>query len=324
MATRTTSDALERRDFLKAGLLAGVGLTLPDCLGLAWAGHSRRTAEARYGIFIRLAGGPSHLDTFDMKPNASDDYRGPFKPVKTNVPGVQFCEHLPKLAKCADKFAILRGVTHTLGAHRQAAEYVNTGIGPIASGPSRQVTDISKESPAFAAPFGQEPFGANCLEACHQIESGVRFVTLSQGGWDTHQDNFTKLRESLLPQLDTALSALLNGLDQKGLLESTAILVTGEFGRTPRISNRCVRGGRDHYPRCMFMLMAGGSVRGGQVIGASDDTGSLPSADGYSPDDAIASFRHNLGIGHTEECYANTGTPPAIVRDGNLIRELFS
>ncbi len=324
MANDAISDGLRRRDLLKAGFLAGAGLTLSNYCGLARAGRLERTPTARAGILIRLAGGPSHLDTFDMKPNAPDEYRGPFKPIKTNVPGVEFCEHLPKLAQCADKFAILRGVTHTLGAHQQAAEYVNPGISPLDSGRSHKALDIGEESPAFAAPFGQDPFGASCLLACRQIEFGARFVTVSQGGWDTHHANFTKLRESLLPQLDTGLSALLNGLDQKGLFESTGVLVTGEFGRSPKISDRCVKGGRDHHPRCMFMLMAGGGISGGQVVGESDDTGSLPAADGYSPDDALASFRHNLGIGYTEECFTSTGAPSAIVRDGNVIRELFS
>ena len=104
----------------------------------------------------------------------------------------------------------------------------------------------------------------------------MRFVATTLGGWDTHQDNFTRLKTNLLPKLDTGLAALFNGLEQKGLLESTVVFVTGEFGRTPKINTRSAEGGRDHYPRCMFMLMAGGGMRGGQVIGESDDTGIGP------------------------------------------------
>ncbi|MCH5378260.1 MAG: DUF1501 domain-containing protein [Planctomycetes bacterium] len=437
MAIHRTCDGIPRRDFLKVGALGAGGLTLAGYLRLAEAGEVADSARARCGIFINLNGGPSHLDTFDMKPDAPAEYRGIFNPTKTNVPGVQFCEHLPQLAKCADKFAIVRGVTHTLAAHQLGTEYVNTGTRPLASleypgygavmaketeaenpedlpsfvaipngnqrpgflgvkyaplntgatpragapfsvrgialgsdltvahvkrreqllheldstfqgiekqsqllegldrfsqqahaiitSPrSRQAFDISKESPAFAKPFGEDPFAVSCLLACRLIDAGVRFVTLSLGGWDTHQDNFTKLRENLLPKLDTGLAALLNGLEQKGLLDSTAVFVTGEFGRTPKINNRSAEGGRDHYPRCMFMLMAGGSVRGGQVVGESDDKATLPKADGYSPDDVAASFYQNLGIDYTKEYHTNTGRPITIVRNGKAIRKLFS
>ena len=132
MATHKTCDGLSRRDCLKSGLLGGVGLTLSGYLQLANAGMVRKP-KADSAIFINLAGGPSHLDTFDMKPDAPDTVRGSFNPIKTNVSGVQISEHLPNLAKCADKFAILRGVSHTLAAHRLGSEYVNTGSRPLPS-----------------------------------------------------------------------------------------------------------------------------------------------------------------------------------------------
>jgi hypothetical protein len=189
---------------------------------------------------------------------------------------------------------------------------------------SREAFDISKESPAFAEPFGEDPFGVSCLLATRLIENGVRFVTLSLGGWDTHQNNFSRLSDTLLPTLDTGLAALFNGLAQKGLLDSTAVFVTGEFGRTPKINDKSAEGGRDHYPRCMFMLMAGGSVRGGQVIGESDNKAAGPAHAGFSPDDAAASFYHNLGIDYTKEYHTTTGRPITIVRGGTTIRHLFS
>lgn len=440
MAIHKNCEGLVRRDFLKAGVLGGVGLTLSNYLRLAHAGQVSANAKARYGIFINLPGGPSHMDTFDLKPDAPQEYRGTFNPIATNVPGIQISEHLPKLAKCMDKFAILRGVTHTLGAHRLGSEYVNTGTKPLPSlefpgygavvaketeginpvdlpsfvavpnaglqGPgylgvryaplatgatpragapfsvrgislgggltveeveqrqgllkdldqtfasieskdqlldgldqfgqqahsiitsrrSREAFDISKESPAFSQQFGETSFGVSCLLATRLIESGVRFVTLSLGGWDTHQDNFTRLKERQLPPLDEGLSALLTGLEQKGLLDETAIFVTGEFGRTPKINSRTAEGGRDHYPRCMFMLMAGGGIRGGQVVGRSDEKATLPASEdeGFSPDDAAATFFHNLGIDHTKEYHTNTGRPITIVRDGSVIRPLFA
>lgn len=130
MATFKTCDGMRRRDFIKVGALGVGGLTLGNYLQMAAAGEAGgRTAKA--GIFINLPGGPSHMDTFDLKPDAPKEYRGLFNPIKSNVSGVEFCEHLPKLAGCADKFAILRGVSHTLGAHALGQEYVTTGSPPL-------------------------------------------------------------------------------------------------------------------------------------------------------------------------------------------------
>jgi hypothetical protein len=433
MAFSLTCDGIRRRDFLHVGAL-GVGLSLSGYLRLAAAGEVGK-AKAKSAIFINLTGGPSHMDTFDLKPNAPAEFRGQFNPIKTNVPGVEISEHLPKLAQCADKFAILRGVTHTLGAHELGTEYVNTGSRPIPSleypgygavvtkelgGPqdlppfvaipnsnqrpgflgvqyaplnttsapragqpysvrgialgngitieeierrnslladldktfaavesnsqlltgldrfteqahsiitsrrAREAFDVSKESPAFSKPFGETPFGMSCLLGTRLIESGVRFVTLTLGGWDTHTSNWTRLKTRLLPDLDVGLSSLLNGLAEKGLLDTTTVFVTGEFGRTPKINTRDAEGGRDHYPRCMFMVMAGGGVKGGQVLGESDETASAPKNDGFSPDDAAATFYHTLGIDHTQEYHTNTGRPITIVRDGHVIEKLLS
>lgn len=434
MTQHRTCDGLRRRDLLKIGSLSVGGLTLAGYNQLAAAGQVT-PGRAERAIFIELPGGPSHMDTFDLKPNAPDTHRGAFNPISTNVPGIQISEHLPKLAQCMDKFVILRGVSHTLAAHRLGQEYVNTGSKPIpaleypsyasvvakerpsdpdipdavavpraSQGPgflgirysaletnaspsfgrpfsvrgislpggigveevkrrqsllqkldrrfaelekndqmldgldrfgdqaysmitsprARQAFDISNEPESFAKQFGEESFGQSCLLALRLVESGVRFVTVQLGGWDTHTDNFTKLKTNNLPKLDAGLSGLLNGLAQRGLLESTAVYVTGEFGRTPKINSRSAEGGRDHYPRCMFMLMAGGGVRGGQVIGESDDTASGPRHDGISPDDVAASFYHNLGIDPTLEYASSTGRPITLVRDGSVINQLFS
>lgn len=432
MSNHRTCDGMLRRDCLKAGLLGAGGLSLANYLQLAEAGEIRN-AKADRAIFIELPGGPSHLDTFDPKPEAPDNIRGKFKAIDTNVPGIRISEHLPKMAKCADKYAVLRGVSHTLAAHELGREYVNTGSRPLASlehpafgstvvsqmptpkdipslvavpragqGPgylgiqyaaletnstpkfgqpysvrglssagitmdeinrrqallskldrrfasaesdrqlldgldrfgsqayamitsakARAAFDISREPASFAEPFGEDPFGLSCLLALRLVEAGVRYVTVQLGGWDTHQDNFSKLSGDLLPKLDTGLSALLNGLEQRGLLSSTAVLTTGEFGRTPKINQRSAEGGRDHYPRCMFMLMAGGGVKGGQVIGESDATASAPKNDAISPDDVAASFYHNLGIDPAMEFQTETGRPITLVRDGKIISSLF-
>ena len=429
-----TCDGVNRRDALRIGSLALGGLTIGGYARMAAAG-AIAGGKADRAIFIDLPGGPSHIDSFDPKPNAPAEIRGEFKTISTNVPGIQFSEHVPKLAAVADKFCVLRGVSHTLAAHRLGREYVGTGskpipalqypsfgsvvskqfVGPddlpqnvsvpksghgagflgirhaafetnstptpgrpyevrgismptgidietikrrqtllskldrrfesiessdplmqgldrfgdqayqmITSTKAREAFDISRESSAFAKPFGETSFGQSCLLALRLVESGVGFVSVQLGGWDTHQDNFTKLKTNQLPKLDEGLAALFAGLEQRGLLERTAVMVTGEFGRTPKINDKSAEGGRDHYPRCMFMLMAGGGVRGGQVIGESDDTAAGPRHEAITPDDVAASFYSNLGIDPTMEFDTSTGRPITLVRDGHVIPGLFA
>jgi hypothetical protein len=420
-----------RRDFIKVGALAGLGVTLPGYLRRAAAGEIA-DAKGKSAIFVYLGGGPTHMDTFDLKPDSPEEFRGEFKPIKTNVEGMEICEHLPRLAQCGDKFAILRGVSHTLAAHELGTKYMITGNRPLPSlvfpgygavvskerpGPSdlppfvaipdtpqspgylgvahapfrvgttpqpgrpfsvrgitlqggltvtdverrtqlardldtvfgefegssdllsgldrfseqafdilrskraRDAFDVGKESPEVAEPFGAHAFGQSCLLATRLIEAGVRFVTVTFGGWDTHRNNFETLKTQRLPQLDDGLSALFNTLAAKGLLESTTVFVTGEFGRTPKVNQNA---GRDHWARAMFVLLAGGGMKGGQVIGASNDKGQEPLDRTITPDEVAASFYHSLGIDHTKEYYTNTGRPVIIVRDGKVIPELFA
>src|SRR4051794_4061807 len=127
-----TCDGIRRRDFLRVGALGATGLSLADYLRLAEAGEVR-SARATSAVFINLTGGPSHIDTFDLKPDAPAEYRGEFRPINTNVPGMAFCEHLPRLARCGDKFALLRGVSHSLTEHQMGTKYLNTGNRPLPS-----------------------------------------------------------------------------------------------------------------------------------------------------------------------------------------------
>jgi hypothetical protein len=430
MATNRYCDGIKRRDFLKVGALGAAGLNLASYLRLASAGQVTQ-AKAKSAIFINLTGGPTHMDTFDLKPDSPSEYRGEFNPIETKVSGVQISEHLPKLAQCADKFAILRGVSHTLAAHELGSKYLNTGNRPLPSlefpgygaviakelqtpadlppfvaiPNSRQVAgylgvryaglqtnntpragqpftvrgislsggltieqlekrqklladldttfkglessnelvdgldrfaqqaydmisspraraafDISQESPEVAKMFGEDSFSQSCLLSTRLIEAGVRFATVTNGGWDTHTDNFNRLKTRLLPELDAALAGLFNALEAKGLLESTTVFVTGEFGRTPKLN---ARGGRDHWPRAMFVLMGGGGLKGGQVIGASDEKGMGPADEAITPDQVAASFYHTLGIDYTKEYHTSTGRPVMIVREGALIDRLI-
>ncbi|MCA9134238.1 MAG: DUF1501 domain-containing protein, partial [Planctomycetales bacterium] len=194
----------------------------------------------------------------------------------------------------------------------------------ITSPQAREAFDISREAPSFARQFASDGFSQSCLLAIRLVEAGVRFVSLSLGGWDTHTDNFSRLKEKLLPPWDAGLSALLIGLQQRGLLDSTAVMATGEFGRTPKINARSSEGGRDHYPRCMCMLLAGAGMRGGQVVGESDATAAGPRHEALKPDDAAASFYHSLGIDPGKEYYTDSGRPITLVRDGTVIRQLFA
>ncbi len=431
MTTHRYCDGLPRRDFLQIGAIGSAGLALSSYLRLADAGEVQ-PAKGKSAIFVYLGGGPPHMDTFDMKPDSPVEFRGEFNPIETNVSGLQVCEHLPKLATCANKYAVLRGISHTLAGHELGTSYVNSGSRPvpsliypgygaviskelkgatdlphfvaipntpqrvgylgvryaalqtnttptaglpfsvrgislgvgqtpekfaarqqllgkldtgldefkgssklvegldrfgqqaydlISSPRARQAFDVSLEDAKIAEPFGVSKFGQSCLLATRLIEAGVKFATVSFGGWDTHSGNFKKCKESLLPELDAGLAALFTTLDLKGLLDSTTVFVIGEFGRTPKINDKA---GRDHWPRAMFAILGGGGIRGGQVIGASDDKGQGPAAEPITLDQVAASFYHSLGIDFRKEYHTSIGRPVTIVREGALIPGLFS
>jgi hypothetical protein len=184
---------------------------------------------------------------------------------------------------------------------------------------SREAFDLRREPESITALFGSDPFSQSCLLATRLVQSGVRFVTVNHGGWDTHADNFATLKNKILPPFDAGLSGLLLALHAKGMLDSTAVFVTGEFGRTPKVTKI---GGRDHYPRAMFCLLAGGGVRGGQVVGASDARGEEPKDRAITPDDVAATFYRTLGIDPTKEYHTPSGRPVMIVRHGKALAEL--
>jgi len=425
-------DGIERRDFIKVGALAGLGVSLPQWISQSQAGEIKER-KSKAAIFVRLTGGPSHMDTFDMKPNAPSTHKGEFNEISTKVPGIKISEHLPKLAKCTDKFAIVRGISHSLAAHQLGQQYLASGNRPIASlqyptygsvvakelggpeelppfiaipnqnnnptgflgveyGPfdtgatpqkgrpmrvrglastpgmslddierkqnlisrydkrfgslkyedkilagmdefsrkaylmmrspaAKKAFDLAKEPNSIGNLFGAGGFSQSCLLSTRLVEAGVPFVTISYGGWDTHQDNFNKLKDVNLPELDDGLAGLFQTLELKGLLESTTVFVSGEFGRTPKIN---ARGGRDHYPRAMFSLFAGGGIDAGQVVGESDKNGEGPKDWKITPDDLAATLYYTLGIDYKKEYHTPTGRPVMIVRDGSVIRELLS
>ena len=419
-----------RRELLKVGAL-GAGLTLTQYLRLQAAQPSLKTK--RSAIFVFMEGAPSHQDTFDLKPDAPADVRGEFNPIQTNEASVQVCEHLPMLAQRADRYAIIRGITHNVADHGLAKKYLLTGnkasqtvnypeygsvvshefpsardvptyvsidesfVGPgylgsryspltadkpkhgvpysvrgvslkegltvekykshkqllddldvafrgfeelddqiigmdrfqeqaydIISAPrTRAAFDLSQENESETNRFGKHEFGRSLLLAARLIEAGVHFVTVrlrpAEFDFDTHSDNFSRLR-TLLPPFDRGLAALLDRLEERDLLSSTAVMAAGEFGRTPRINKG---GGRDHWARAMCALMAGGDVQGGQVIGETDSIAAEPKSVGFTPDDLAATFMTNVGIDPLTEFRSNVGRPVTLVRDGRPIQRLF-
>jgi hypothetical protein len=400
-----------------------------------------------------LWGGPSHLDTFDMKPDAPAEYRGPFEPIATTVAGLQVCELLPGLARRAGRFALLRalhhessdhGVAGTIGLTGSVAGAVglggleNTkalrpstgaivgrlrqaepgslppyivlgsplhqglrravgegggslgstydpfrldyapgvglklpeatlpegvsaarlearwnllkrlgagGVGRLAAGPvarlerhhdlahtlvaSRQrmaALDVEREPARVRSMYGSHRFGQCCLIARRLVEDGTAFVQVNwsthvegpedagDGGWDMHDRYFQIMQDRHGWMLDQALSALLDDLHDRGLLESTLVVAVGEFGRTPKIN---ARAGRDHWNTCYSALLAGGGVQGGRVIGASDRRGEQPIDRPVTPADLGATVLARLGIGTTD--LTGIGLTPA----GEVIEDLF-
>jgi hypothetical protein len=236
-----------RRAFLRAGLALPI-LT--------------RRAPGRSCILLNLTGGPSQLDTWDMKPDAPREIRGPFRPIRTNVPGISIAEIFPRMARHADKYALIRSVHH----------------------------DVAVHEPALSLPGGRVIFSNDFGQALRFVESGERFVTVNMThSWDAHGwkpfGSFSDYRDKVGPAFDNAYSSLLEGLEARGLLPSTLVVAMGEFGRSPRINPT---GGRDHWPKCSTVLMAGGGVAGGQVYGSSDATSSEPRDNPVSRADIVA------------------------------------
>ncbi len=407
-----SAGSVSRRDFLRVGGLSVLGLSVAE---------QRARAEAsgkglRRCIFVLMTGGPSHLETFDPKPGAPGEIRGPLKPIATSLPGAYFSEALPQLAQRADKLAIVRSLFHdATPIHETGQQLIQTGrlvrrnlvppslgsivarlLGPrndlppyavlplplgdtgVAIWQGQGAGDLGAEfdpwsvssngsgignleggkalipdsdfqhtnfellrmaaaANTMAEPeysrraYGDSPFGRTCLAARRLVEQGVRFVTVNMFDtlagritWDCHANDswapttLSDYRNSLCPDFDRALSALLDDLAQRGLLEETLVVAAGEFGRTPRINER---GGRDHWPGVWSVLLAGGGIVGGQVLGASDARGMFPADRPVSPAELSATILHSLGIDLTTRLALPQGAEITLA-DAEPIREL--
>jgi hypothetical protein len=418
-------DGLHRRNFLRLGAF-GAGLTLADVLRARAANKSegdgtRGTGETpKSAIMIYLPGGPSHLDMWDLKPTAPAEYRGEFKPIATNVPGVQICEHFPMQARLFDKLAVVRSlvavdehsdsqvmtgysenVNRTAGhpsfgsvvskmrggtadvppfvslrgmsvgtepgflgvAHRPFAPegpskenlrlangvtagrmgdrkdllasfddtrrdldtrgtlkgmdaFTQRAFDMIASGVARKALDLRNEDPRTRERYkGVEQF----LTARRLVEAGVGCVTLSYGGWDTHDSNFKTLARQL-PLLDRGIANLIQDLHDRGMQDDVVTVVWGEFGRTPKINNS--NAGRDHWSPVMSALVAGGGLKMGQAVGASTARGEGPKDRPYKVPHLLSTLYKAVGIDPSQTFPNGSGRPMYVLDDRDLVTEL--
>jgi hypothetical protein len=375
-----------RREFLKtaaaASVVGAVGVS-PFASGSVPSPSPAPLAKSC--IFINLVGGPSHLDTFDPKPTAKSDDRGPFRPIRTNVPGMMLSELFPKMAGMADKFSLLRGMHHTappvheagfqllntgrlfrdgpewpsvgaalayLNGH-QLGDYpawwvmmdtqIHSGIG-ISHGQSSGFLDVENFSPAqpwnHGRQEGEELPDLDVISICARsaIESGPRFGTPSvfvtinmfdtvfdKPSWDCHAAGGSLIttlddyRDTVAPMFDTAFTALLTDLETRGLLDSTLVVATGEFGRTPWMN---CNGGRDHWANAWTAIVAGGGTQGGRVIGATDRGGAEVADRPTTPQELVSTIFHAMGVPTNATIPGPDGTPVEVY-PGTPIAELF-
>jgi hypothetical protein len=468
---------LNRRQLLRIGGLGALGPSLPVLLRAeaekSAAGRSRTangiSQPIRSCILIFHYGGPSHIDTFDMKPNAPAEIRGQFGSIATRVPGLRVCEHLPLTANVMDRLAVVRSMHHPMTNHNAAAFTALCGRNPlkgdlellsndrndppcygatlsatlrerkglptfvalphmmynvvqlpgqvagflgsahnpfqVSADPSspdfhlgeldlpgdvtldrldhrasllnmldqqRRAADARVEAASPVAPaaagsasvpgldprdvytekafrllhssavgrafhlgsedprlrdrYGRNKLGQGVLLARRLVEAGVRFVTVYDGqhngqeaNWDAHANVFGRLKNDLVPPADRALSALIEDLNGRGLLEETLVIAMGEFGRTPKIN---ASAGRDHWPNCYSVVLAGGGAQGGTTFGSSDKFGAYPDTDPVTPADLAATLFWRFGLDPSLEIRDLTGRPYKLA-DGQPIRALF-
>lgn len=421
---------------LRLGGLSALGLGLPEFFRRQTAAVERTVPRAKSCILLWLDGGPSHLETFDLKPDAPAEVRGPFQPIETKVPGIQISELLPLTAQICDKLAIVRSVTSPLGEHGLANRYLLTGYKPspaleypsfgsvtarlqtkqsvlppyvaipevryagagflgaehepfvtggdpskadfrvrdldffpgidasrlrrrreylaefdgvqaaveagqnpvdseferayrlVTSPDAKRAFDLTAETANMRSRYGPRTFGQSCLLARRLVERNVPFVTVQYTGWDTHEGLVLRLRDGysgakvgvgLVPTFDLAFSALVGDLAERGLLDETLVIAMGEFGRTPKLNSR---GGRDHWPRVFSVVLAGGGIRGGQVIGSSDRVGESPHEKPVTPADLAHTIYTLLGVDPQQELHTRDGRPVQLNQGGSMIREL--
>jgi uncharacterized protein (DUF1501 family) len=427
---------MSRRSFLQVGTVAGLGLALGDFFRMqsraAIKDFASKEGPAKSVIHIFLPGGIAHQESFDPKPYAPVEYRGPLGTVKTKLDGVLFSEKLAKTAAIADKITVCRAMSHGEAAHERgthnmftgyrpspavsypslgsvvshefgprknlppyvaipgiANEYAGSGylssaFGPfsvgsdpadknyqvkdlvlpagltserfekrktllqtvdahfknlessdaldamdtfyqrayalISSAEARAAFDLKPEPDSIKDAYGRNAAGMRMLLARRLVEAGVRMVSLTYGGWD-HHDNIASGINGQLPPFDQAFAMLITDLEQRGLLDSTMVVVSSEFGRTPKINGT---GGRDHWPKVFSVVLAGGGIKKGHIYGASDATGSEPEDKPLTVEDFATTIYHQMGIVADKELMAPGDRPIEIVDGGQVVKELLA
>ncbi len=424
----SSNGPISRREALRRGVLGSAAVLAGGRLGAGAEpaaeapaskdspkaeGEKKKPIEAKAKAVIQLWlwGGPPHTDTFDPKPDAGSDYTGPLTGVlETNVKGIRVGDSIPELAKVADKYSIIRSMTHGVFSHETAAYMTQTGRMPggrlvypaagavvaafkgfeegseslippyivitqpqgrfseagfmgirykpfatggdpnaarfavqgivapgisdeqqqqrrellqrvntlgkfmekdpqvanakearekaydLILGDAGKVFDLNEEDDALRQRYGRTTFGQACLVARRLVEKGVKYVTINYGGWDSHKDHFPTMRRKL-PEMDKGMATLLSDLSDRGLLDTTIVWWTGEFGRTPKVDwSSPWNGGRHHYGHVFSAVVAGGGFKGGQVVGASTSKGEYVKDRPVYPSDLIATIYELLGI----------------------------
>jgi hypothetical protein len=440
-----------RRAFLRSGLAGLCSLGLADLFRLQSLARTtdKAATSPKSMILLWLWGGPSHLETFDLKPEAPPDYRGDFRPICTNVPGIQISEHLPRLARLADKFALVRSLHHDSPGHINSEHTLLTGhpgelvetppyrpkypdfravthkvlgerkpgvpvhvvlprthaYGPAYLGPSvdplvvtgdpnaadftvpnltldaarrprfaermellerfdglrrdldasgvmasldtynqkavdlltRDATgkafELRHEDPRLRDRYGRHQVGQRCLLARRLVEAGVRLVTVDfpcvpgqkAFSWDDHASvwNIFEQMKIRLPVLDQVVSALIEDLHERGLLDDVLLVVMGEMSHTPKLSNFNGQPGREHWARAMSVFLAGGGLTMGQAVGSTNHKGEEPRDNPVTPNDLLATFYHCLGVPADTSFTDPTGRPVPILPGGGPIKELI-
>ena len=430
MPGRVTCDGVRRREFLSVGAAGIGGLTLAGLLRADERPDGIAGWQKKSIINVYLGGGPSHLDTFDLKPDAPQEFRGEFRPIETNVAGIQICELLPELARRMDQLAIIRSLTglneehtpnqtesgwsesslrstggrpslgsvvarlqganngacptfvdltgHTkygflgpvYGAFRPDGEgranlslawgvtvnrlddrtrlltgldrlkreadgggamkamdsFAERAVSVITSGAVAKALDLNQEDPRIRDRYLGNAANPNrendrFLLARRLISAGVRCVSLSWGGWDTHGDNFGHLRRQL-PPFDAGLAALIDDLVSHGLWNDTILIVWGEFGRTPRVNGTA---GRDHWPRAASVLVGGGGLTTGQVIGSTNRLAEQPADRPVHLQEVFATLYQHMGVDpRYTTLIDNNGRPQYLVDHNSTVRELIA
>ena len=250
-----------------------------------------------------------------------------------NAPNFAVPDLVPPLSVPSDRLGNRRELLATVDRFSQSAEsqanqsakslntFQQKAFQLMTSPETKAAFDIAREPDALRDQYGRHSLGQSCLMARRLVEAGVRCVTIDHTNWDTHYDNFNVLKNDLLPHLDSGLSMLLRDLNERGLQKKTLLVVMGEFGRTPRVNKDA---GRDHWSPSNCILLSGGRIRGGLVVGATNERGEKPAGNPVGPADLAATMFDCLGINAQDEFHTPEGRPVKIASDGRVLRELYS